>query len=132
MARMKKPGDETVEQTRIRRVFESVSNHATRSEKTSWERKRTNMEKLVKQLRPLEDKIMEIRATMQPIYDEILGLREVMVEECIHPFDMLVHNEAADTITCKFCEKTVKPILDWDTRITESSLEPSNGSEENV
>lgn len=110
MARMKKPENETTDQAQVRRLLETVSNHATRSEKTSWERKRTNMTKLVKQLRPLEDKIMEIRAKMQPIYDEISELRSLMVEECVHPYDMLVYNEDATTVTCKFCEKTMKPM----------------------
>lgn len=110
MSRMKKPENETQEQAKIRYLLESVAGHATRSEKTSWERKRSNMEKLVKQLRPLEDKIMEIRAKMQPIYDEIAELRQTMVDECVHPFDMLVYDETTHTVICKFCEKKLKPI----------------------
>lgn len=109
MSRMKKPENETQEQYNVRKYMESISNHATRNEKTSWERKRTNMDKLVKQLRPMEDKILEIRAKMQPIYDEISDLRNLMVDECIHPFDMLVFNEQDETITCKFCFKVMKP-----------------------
>lgn len=120
MSRMKKPENETHEEAEIRRLLESVAGHATRSEKTSWERKRTNMEKLVKQLRPLEDKIMEIRAKMQPIYDEITELRQLMVEECIHPFDMLIYDEATQTVTCKFCEKKLKPVEKQ--KIDETSL----------
>jgi small-conductance mechanosensitive channel len=120
---MKKPEDETPTQMNTRRIFESVSNHATRSEKTAWERKRTNMEKLITQLRPLEDQIMEIRSAMRPIYDDITALRSIMVDECIHPYDMLVINESLETITCKFCEKTMKPVI---------TLERASGTEEDL
>jgi len=136
MARMKKPENETTDQTKLRHLFESVSNHATRSEKTSWERKRTNMQKLVAQLRPLEDKIMELRAKMEPIYDEVALLRETMVDECVHPYDMLVYNESDGTITCKFCEKRIKPIecnvidiTSLENTTSELTIE-SNGTEE--
>jgi hypothetical protein len=128
MSRMKKPENETEEQVKIRHIFESVSNHATRSEKTAWERKRTNMDKLIKQLSPLEDKIMEIRAKMEPIYDEIAELRTLMVEECIHPFDMLLYNDD-QTIRCKFCEKLLKP-TETTERITETALDIPNGTKE--
>lgn len=130
MARMKKPENETNEQSSIRRTLESVSNHARRSEKTSWERKRSNMDKLVRQLRPLEDKILEIRAKMQPIYDEISELRVTMAEECIHPYDMLVYNETEGTVTCKFCERTMKPVEN--VSINETSLESINNGPEKV
>ena len=119
---MKKPESETTEQAEVRRTLESISNYATRNEKTSWDRKRSNMDKLVSQLRPLEDKILEIRAKMEPIYDEIAELRTLMVDECIHPFDMLVFN-TENTITCKFCNKVMKPADTPTTRIMETSLE---------
>ncbi len=109
MARMKKPENETQEEAVVRQMLETIANHATRSEKTAWERKRSNMDKLVKQLRPLEDKIMEIRAKMNPIYDDIAILRNDMVEDCIHPFDMLIHQ--GDHIDCKFCGKSLKPLV---------------------
>lgn len=125
MARIKKPEGETHTQSETRRVLESISNHATRNEKTSWERKRSNMDSLVKKLRPMEDKILEIRAKMQPLYDDIQELRLKMVDECIHPYDMLVYNTEDDSITCKFCEKTMKPIEPRVEPIQESSLESS-------
>lgn len=109
MARMKKPDNETADEAIVRQMLETIANHATRSEKTAWERKRNNMDKLVKQLRPLEDQIMEIRAVMNPIYDDIAVLRADMVEDCIHPFDMLVNQGAH--IDCKFCGKSLKPLV---------------------
>ena len=108
MARMKKPENETQDETVVRQVLETIANHATRSEKTAWERKRNNMDLLVKQLRPLEDKIMEIRAKMNPIYDDISTLRKDMVDDCIHPFDMLIHK--GDHVDCKFCGKSLNPL----------------------
>lgn len=112
MSRMRKPENETDDQAKIRRILELVANHASRPEKTSWGRKRDNMEALVKQLRPLEDKILEIYASMMPIKDDIELLRQEMVKDCIHPFDLLkykVDDEGRDYIECKFCEAKMRP-----------------------
>ena len=38
-----------------------------------------------KVVRPLEDKVLQLNAEMQPIYDAMAILRSVMVLECIHP-----------------------------------------------
>lgn len=114
MARMRKPENETDEQAKIRRVLEQVANHATRPEKTSWGRKRDNMEALVRQLRPLEDKILEIYASMMPIKDDIEILRQEMVKDCIHPFDLLKYKKDEQGnyyVECKFCESKMRPIV---------------------
>lgn len=104
MARRKKPEQETQDQTQTRHLLEAIANHATRSEKTAWLRKRKNMEQMVGKLRPLEDKILEIQTKMRPIYDDIAVLRKEMVDDCIHPFDMLVVREDG-LVSCKFCNK---------------------------
>jgi len=43
MARRKKPDNETAAQAAERKLFEMISNHANRSEKTAWKRKLSNM-----------------------------------------------------------------------------------------
>ena len=103
MARQRKPENETPEQAHVRQMLESVANNADRSEKTSWNRKMDNMVKLLAQLTPLADQILELEAQKLPILDEIQKLRLVMVNECIHPYDHLTFFE--DHITCKFCNK---------------------------
>jgi transcriptional regulator with GAF, ATPase, and Fis domain len=84
-----------------------VANHATLSDRISWTRKHDNMQKLIAQIHPVEEQIIELRASILPIYDEINQLRQIMVEECVHPIDMLVlHN---NYIECKFCNKKFNP-----------------------
>ena len=61
------------------------------------------MEALVGKLTPMENKIIELRAKMQPIYDDVSVLRKDMVDECIHPFDLLIHK--GTYVDCKFCGK---------------------------
>lgn len=101
MARRKKPDEETLDETTIRRLREEIANSANRSEKTSWNRKMDNMVKLLATLRPIEDQIIELSAKKIPIFDEIQDLRKMMVNECIHPFEyVLVEDGYA---TCKFC-----------------------------
>ena len=103
MARKKKPINETIEDARIRQDLEKIANTPSRSEKTSWNRKMNNMVKLLSLLRPIEDKILELQAQKEPIFDEIQILRCVMIKECIHPEEYLLHK--GDYIQCKFCEK---------------------------
>lgn len=113
MARRKKPDNETPEQARVRSMLEIVSNQAPRSDKTSWNRKMTNMQKLLDQIQPIEQRILELHMKKQPIADEIEELRRIMVTECVHPFDLLVFKE--DHIECKFCHNKISlPAVDVD------------------
>lgn len=105
MARRKKPDDETLEQTEVRRILETIADNATRSEKVSWDRKMDNMVKLLATLRPIEDQIVDLLAKKAPILDEVQSLRKEMVKECVHPYTHLTFNQNDDTIICKFCER---------------------------
>lgn len=103
MAKRKKPDVETDEQYKIRQMLEKISNHATRSEKTTWNRKRKNIEDLVEEIKPLEDRMLDINIKMIPMLDKIKLLRNDMVASCIHPYDLLVYK--GNHIECKFCNK---------------------------
>ena len=105
MARKKKPVNETTEQATERQALEQVANTSNRSEKTSWNRKMNNMVSLLAELRPLEDQILELSLGKQEIFDRIQVLRNVMVRECVHPFEQLVHK--GNHAECKFCLKKV-------------------------
>lgn len=109
MARRKNPENETTEDKQLRKIKEKIANGPKRAEKISWNRKRNNLESLYDKIRPIEDKILELVAQKQPIFDEMQEIRESMVDECIHPFDYLVVND--DHILCKFCNKKLK-VLD--------------------
>lgn len=107
MARRKKPENETHEQAKQRLLFESVANHANRSEKTAWKRKLANMDKLLEKLHPIEEKILTIIAEeKQPILDEIADLRSIMVKDCVHPYEHLVEKDGY--VECKFCGRKIK------------------------
>jgi L-lysine 2,3-aminomutase len=103
MARQPKPENETPEQAQERRLLEKIANTATRSEKTSWKRKRDNIEKEIEKLAPIESQIQELMAAKLPIVDKIAELRTEMVETCVHPFDLLVEHDGV--VKCKFCER---------------------------
>ncbi len=107
MARRKKADNETPEMAAERNLFESIANHANRSEKTAWKRKLTNMAKLVDDLKPIEDKILTImKDEKQPILDKVHALRQEMVKECIHPYEHLVQKDGY--VECKFCNKKIR------------------------
>lgn len=106
MARRKNPENETEEDKKIRRVKEKIANGPSRSDKISWKRKLNNLEKLYQKISPIEDKILDLIAEKQPIFDEMQGIREEMMNECIHPFDYLTVD--GKEIICKFCNKKMK------------------------
>lgn len=107
MARRKKPENETPAQADERILFETISNHANRSEKTAWKRKLVNMEKLIVKIRPIEEKILDIiKNEKQPIIDDIHLLRQEMVKDCVHPFEYLVQKDGY--VECKFCNKNIR------------------------
>lgn len=105
MAKKRKTDNETQEETRIRHILEAVANTASRSEKTSWNRKMDNMVKLLAELRPIEDKFLELMHKKQEIFDRIHVLRQTMVKECVHPYEQLVFKDSY--VECKFCLKRV-------------------------
>lgn len=114
MAVKRKPDNETPEQRHERILKESVSNHATRSEKTSWSRKRLNLEKLInKEIRSREERILDLQQELRPFYDQVKDMREEMVDTCIHPFDHLVLLESGG-VYCKFCNKTMAKVASND------------------
>ena len=105
MPRRRKPKDETEQQTLVRQLLESISNKFSRSEKTSWLRKKKRMENLLAILNPIEEEISELQARKIPIFDEIQGLRKVMVSECVHPYEYLLYK--GTYVECKFCNKKI-------------------------
>lgn len=106
MPKQRKQDGETPEQAVQRRLLERVANTANRSDKVSWNRKLDNMIKLMAELKPLQDKIIEIEELKQPILDAIAELRKTMVNECIHPYDQLVPVDE-NCVLCKFCNRNI-------------------------
>ena len=85
---------------------QAVDTATSKAEKASWKRKQKNIDKLVAELEPLEDSIMEIMTAKNEILDKITVIRKQMVQECIHPHDQLVV-QGDGSILCKFCDKTL-------------------------
>jgi len=103
MARRKKNENETIDETTERRLKEEISNNANRSEKTSWNRKMDNMVKLLAEIRPIEEQIIDLHEKRIPLFDQIQELRAQMLLECIHPYEYVLVLE--DHCVCKFCDR---------------------------
>lgn len=103
MAKRKRPEDVSPDELALHNTKDFIANHATRSEKTAWQRQYDNLSKFVRQLEPIEDKMLALIHEKSKILDEILILRKELVETCVHPFDVLVKHDGA--LICKFCEK---------------------------
>ena len=69
------------------------------------------MQDLIKQLKPIEQQILDLFQQKQPLMDKIAALRAQMVNECVHPKSYLVE-KSDGTVYCKFCEKRIKVLND--------------------
>jgi len=87
-----------------------------KNEKLAWVRKRKKIKELIDTIKPIEDSILQLIGQKQPIIDEIVELRAIMVKDCIHPEDSLIHH--GSYIHCKFCDKNIRfnrTLIDTDT-----------------
>lgn len=93
----------------VETVIEQLQTHQTKSELTSWKRKRKKMEALVEKVNEIESSIEELNNKRIILLDEVVDLRALMIKECVHPHDMIVEVEDGDgRITlCKFCDKKI-------------------------
>ncbi|MNC03489.1 hypothetical protein D3C75_508970 [compost metagenome] len=120
MARRKAPENETQQEMEVRKAREEISNHATRSEKVSWERQYGNMQKLLEEkLQPIEDQILKLIGEKNKVFDEIVVLRDELIRDCIHPFEHVTGlpvppgvvgtppSHGTGTYVCTFCNKKV-------------------------
>ena len=82
--------------------MDTVARFADKNQRLAWKRKMNRMDELLERIQPLEEKALEIIKEKQPIMDEIERVRQMMVKECVHPKDYLVHK--GDHILCKFCK----------------------------
>jgi hypothetical protein len=72
----------------------------------SWKRKMANLDKLIEEIRPIEDKILKIMIEeKQPIEDKIDAIRSEMVADCVHPRMFLIHK--GSYVECKFCNRKI-------------------------
>jgi len=83
---------------------------ATNAEKLSWRRKLVRMEKYINELKPFEEEILRIYEKKQGKMDQMEDLRKIMVAECIHSREYLVHK--GTHIECKFCGRNLSPVID--------------------
>jgi len=84
-------------------MLDLVADHATQSETLSWERKHRNLLKFIDQLEPIEDELLRLVSEKQSLLACIDSTRNTMVENCIHPKDLLVLHDGH--VVCKFCDR---------------------------
>jgi len=90
-----------ISKKQLQRDFDVIKKHIDKNEKLAWIRKRSRIEELVEKLQPIEDKILELMAQKTPVLDEISEARTVMLKDCIHLEEYLLHH--GSFIECKFC-----------------------------
>lgn len=90
-------------ESQIEEDLNKISSYKRKNERLAFIRKRKKLEGLVDKLKPIEDKVLEIYTNERnPVMEEIQALRSVMIKDCVHPKDMLVHKGVY--VECKFCQ----------------------------
>ena len=88
-------------------IFTKIVNHASKNERVAWNRKLKKLTAIIEErITPIENTILELTMQKQVVMDEVVGLRDVLVTECIHPREYLVTKD--DHVLCHFCEKKLQ------------------------
>jgi hypothetical protein len=90
----------------VKKDIDTITGYSQNDAKLAWRRKKKKLEDLIDELRPIEEQILDLYESKQPILDKIEELRQIMSQECIHPKDYLVHK--GTHVECKFCDKIIK------------------------
>jgi hypothetical protein len=85
-------------------LFTKIVNHASKNDRVAWNRKRKKLATMIEDnITPLEDQILQLTMQKQRHMDDLIGLRDELVVECVHPRDCLVIKDTH--VFCHFCEK---------------------------
>lgn len=87
---------------KVQEDLKFITKQFNKNDKLAWARKKTKMDELIEQLKPFEEKMLALIQERQPIMDNIAELRRLMINDCVHPPEFLVHKETF--VHCKFCD----------------------------
>jgi transcription termination factor NusB len=96
---------DVLEMSRDELIKKTISGVSTKREYISWNRKHNNIKKLIDDLQPVEQEILDLQATRMGLLEQINEIRQLMVNQCIHPYEMLSVKEKH--VECKFCNKKI-------------------------
>lgn len=95
-----------ITEEKIANDLSRIATYRDKNERLSWKRKKDKIEALVEDLKPIEQEIIELIVNKKtPLLKEIEDLRTIMIKECIHPKDMLIHY--GTHVECKFCQAKI-------------------------
>lgn len=84
-----------------------ISKIKDKNTRLSWKRKYDKLTEMVeKEIHPVEEQIQALFLKKQELMDVVLELRNILVKECIHPKDQLIHKVLY--VECKFCNSKLK------------------------
>lgn len=93
-----------------KKIISQISNFRDKNEKASWIRKKKTIEKIVEDIKPIEEQILILSDKKIKMIEEIQEIRKTMISECIHPSDYIVKLSEGDNtkFKCKFCNNIIK------------------------
>lgn len=89
-------------------MIKDVANHASKSDRAAWMRRVKRLDDLIKQLEPVEDKLLELLHTREKLTQQLNEVREDLVANCIHPEEHLVSHNGY--VVCKYCERKLRAV----------------------
>lgn len=86
--------------------FAVILKASDKNSRLAWARKNKKLTEIIeKKLQPLEEEHLKIKALMKPYLQEIEELRYIMVKDCPHLEEYLIHH--GKYILCKFCDTKI-------------------------
>lgn len=88
-------------------IFDLVIKYVSHNERVAWKRRHKNFsKKILSEITPLEDEILELTMRKMHKMDELEEDRQNLIASCVHPREFLRLRD--DHVYCTFCDTKIK------------------------
>jgi hypothetical protein len=87
-------------------IFDIVVKYVSHNERVAWKRRHKNFsKKILSEVTPIEDEILELTMKKMFIMDELEEDRQNLIASCVHPKEFLRLRE--NHVYCIFCDTKI-------------------------
>ena len=90
-----------ISKEQLEQDFAVILKASDKNSRLAWIRKNKKMSEIIEKLQPIENELLRLQALKKPLLENIEELRQIMVRDCPHMEEYLIHH--GKYIECKFC-----------------------------
>lgn len=94
-----------ISKEQLEQDFAVILKESDKNVRLAWIRKNKKLAEIIAELQPIQDEILRLQAETKPLLQDIEELRQIMVRDCPHLEEYLIHH--GKHIQCKFCETKI-------------------------